>query len=104
MAKNPRSIIIFPEGTRSLNGEIKRFKKGGLVLALNMGTPVVPVAVCGTGDALKKKGLTLNRQTLELRIGKPIETVNIHYDDRNQFVADVREKVVALRDRGPDAA
>ena len=100
MAKNPRSIIIFPEGTRSINGEVKPFKKGGLVLALRMGMPVVPIALCGTGNAMRKKGLTLNRQTLELRIGEPISTKNINYENRNQFVSNVRKKVVALRERG----
>ena len=92
MAKNPRSIIIFPEGTRSINGEVKPFKKGGLVLALRMGMPVVPIALCGTGNAMRKKGLTLNRQTLELRIGEPISTKNINYENRNQFVSNVRKK------------
>ncbi|MEA1882346.1 MAG: lysophospholipid acyltransferase family protein [Candidatus Marinimicrobia bacterium] len=104
MTKNPRSIIIFPEGTRSLDGEIKPFKKGGLILALRMGVPVVPIALCGTGNAMKKKGLTLKNQTLELRIGEPIQTRNINFDERNQFVADVREKVVVLRDHYRHAA
>jgi len=104
MAKNPRSIIIFPEGTRSLSGEISPFKKGGLMLALKMEIPVVPIAVCGTRNVMKKKGLKLNQQTLELRIGEPIQTHNINYDNRNQFVLDVREKVVALRDQWRNAS
>ncbi len=54
MAKNPRSIILYPEGTRSMNGEIMPFKKGGLIWALKMGVPVVPLALCGTRGTLKK--------------------------------------------------
>jgi 1-acyl-sn-glycerol-3-phosphate acyltransferase len=103
MAKNPRSIIIFPEGTRSLNGAIMPFKKGGLVLAMNMGISVVPIALCGTRDVMKKKGLTLNSQTIELRIGSPIDTKTQPYDSRNEFVASVRENVVALKEEWQNA-
>ena len=99
MAKNPRSIIIYPEGTRSLDGKVKPFKKGGLVMAMQMGVPVVPIALCGTRDVLKKKGLTLNRKAIELRIGNPIETQNLGSENRNQFVEDVRQEVIALKAR-----
>ncbi|MBC8346333.1 MAG: 1-acyl-sn-glycerol-3-phosphate acyltransferase [Candidatus Marinimicrobia bacterium] len=104
MVKNPRSIIIYPEGTRSINGEIKPFKKGGLIMALQMGIPVVPIALCGTRNALGKKGLVLRGQTLELRIGKPILTQHIQYEDRRQFVMDVRQEVVALKKKWHHAA
>ena len=55
MVNNPRSIIIYPEGTRSNDGSIRQFKKGGLVLAINMDLPVVPVALCGTRECLGQK-------------------------------------------------
>ena len=103
MAKNPRSVIIYPEGTRSLDGKVKPFKKGGLVMAMQMGVPVVPIALCGTGNVLKKKGFALNRQAIELRIGNPIETQNLSTDNRNQFVEDVRQEVIALKARWENA-
>jgi len=103
MAKNPRSVIIYPEGTRSLDGKVKPFKKGGLVMAMQMGIPVVPIALCGTGNVLKKKGFTLNRQAIELRIGNPIETQNLDTDNRNQFVEDVRQEVIALKAKRENA-
>ena len=103
MAKNPRSVIIYPEGTRSLDWKVKPFKKGGLVMAMQMGVPVVPIALCGTGNVLKKKGLTLNRQTIELRIGNPIETQNLGSGNRNQFVEDVRQEVIALKAKWENA-
>ena len=73
MANNPRSIIIYPEGTRSNNGSIRQFKKGGLVLAINMDLPVVPVALCGTRECLGEKKYKLKKNTIEMRIGKPIK-------------------------------
>jgi 1-acyl-sn-glycerol-3-phosphate acyltransferase len=63
-----------------------------------MGIPVVPIALCGTGDAMEKKRLTLNRQTIELRIGKPLNTKIQPYDSRNEFVADVRERIMTLKE------
>jgi len=96
MEKNPRSIIIYPEGTRSVDGSILPFKKGGLVMSMNMGVPVVPVAMCGTREAMKK-GFKLNKYPLELRIGKPIETSKIKYGQRNEFVDEVRNSIINLK-------
>ena len=99
MVKNPRSIIIYPEGTRSINGEIMPFKKGGLVLALQLGVPVVPVALCGTRDAMKKKSLVLNNHPLTVEVGAPIETAQLSFEERNQYVKDVQKSVVALKEK-----
>ena len=72
-------------------------------MAIQLGMPVVPIALCGTRDVLWKNGLLLNPQELELRIGKPIRTENIHFEDRQQFVADVRQEVVALKNQWKNA-
>jgi 1-acyl-sn-glycerol-3-phosphate acyltransferase len=97
MKKIPRSIIIYPEGTRSIDGSIKPFKKGGLVMAMNMGIPVVPIAMCGTRDAMQKNALRLSKYPLELRIGRPIETSEIEYEKRKEFVDEVRDSVIRLK-------
>ena len=97
MIKNPRSIIIYPEGTRSSDGSILPFKKGGLIMALKMGVPVVPIAIIGTRESMQKKRLSLKKQPLELRIGEPIKTSEIDYEQRNKFVNQVRNAVVALK-------
>ena len=97
MLKNPRSIIIYPEGTRSNDGSIKPFKKGGLVLAIDMDLPVVPVALCGTRECLGEKKFRLQKNTIEMRIGRPIETNKLGYEDRNQFVETIRDEVVRLK-------
>ena len=73
MSKNPRSVIIFPEGTRSENAKILPFKKGGLVLAINLNMPVVPVGIIGSNSLVKDK-FSSSKNSLKLIFGKPIET------------------------------
>ena len=97
MKKTPRSIILYPEGTRSIDGSIQSFKKGGLVMAMNMGVPVVPIAMCGTSEAMPRNGLKLSKYPLELRIGTPIETSEIKYEERNELVDEVRDSVIKLK-------
>lgn len=56
------SILIFPEGTRSQDGELQPFKPGAFKLALESGRPVLPVVVFGSRDALPKKGIDVSRR------------------------------------------
>ena len=51
--------MIFPEGTRSQDGQIRPFKKGGFVLALEAGVPIVPVILHGTWAIMSKNGLRI---------------------------------------------
>ena len=95
MSKNPRSVIIFPEGTRSENAKILPFKKGGLVLAINLDMQVVPLGIVGTGSLVKDK-FSSSKNSLKLIFGKPIETKNLTYDDRNVFAFNLRKEVARL--------
>jgi 1-acyl-sn-glycerol-3-phosphate acyltransferase len=56
------SIMIFPEGTRSLDGELREFRHGAFTLALRHRTPILPIVLDGTLDALPKHGVTLRNQ------------------------------------------
>ena len=54
------SIMMFPEGTRTLDGELRTFKTGAFTLALKTRTPIIPIIIEGSGKVLPKKGLFIN--------------------------------------------
>ncbi len=65
-------VIIFPEGTRSASGEIMPFKRGGFLLALKSGVPIVPISISGTKDIMKKGRLSIRPGDVTLVIGDAI--------------------------------
>jgi len=97
LKKYPRSIMIFPEGTRSLDGQMKPFKRGGTVLAIETGLPIVPVAICGTFDVIKKGSFNIHPKTIGLVIGHPVPTTGLSIEDRNTVTETLRQQVVNLK-------
>jgi 1-acyl-sn-glycerol-3-phosphate acyltransferase len=76
------SIMIFPEGTRSLNNEIGFFKRGAFQLALQAKVPILPVLIDGTGGILPKHGLIFSSgHHIRIRVMDPIYPVNFGTDD-----------------------
>jgi 1-acyl-sn-glycerol-3-phosphate acyltransferase len=90
------SFLIFPEGTRSRTGELLPFKKGGFIMALQAQAPIVPVAIAGARDAMRKGSLWIRPVTVDLRFGPPIETAGLTIEDRDELVGRVRGEVARL--------
>lgn len=90
------SFLIFPEGTRSRTGDLLPFKKGGFIMALQGGAPIVPVAIKGARDAMKKGSLVVRPVRVTVRFGRPIETAGLAIEDRDTLIAQVRAAVAAL--------
>jgi 1-acyl-sn-glycerol-3-phosphate acyltransferase len=67
-----RTVVIFPEGTRSANGRIGKFHSGAVRLARDCGVPLIPAAVTGTDEVLPKGG-RFSRGAMHVRFGKPIK-------------------------------
>lgn len=94
--KKPRSVLIFPEGTRCNNGELMTFKTGGLKMAIDLGIPIVPVACKGTFEMLKKGAKKVGHNKLELKIGSPIITNNDKSLDKNEIAILLKESIKKL--------
>jgi len=71
---NGTSVLFFPEGTRSLTGEMGQFKKGAFKMALDLGLPVLPITIKGTRDVLPAKSMNLLPGIVQMIIHEPIET------------------------------
>jgi len=72
-----RSVLMFPEGTRSADGQIHEFKSGAGYLALRAQCDVLPVLIRGTHDVMGKGSLVPRRRPVEVRIGRPITAAEI---------------------------
>lgn len=87
------SMLTYPEGTRSENGEILPFKRGAFRIALAAGVPVVPVVIEGSGRALPRGGFRLRPHRVHLVIGEPIETRGYRNDQLSELVGAVRRQM-----------
>jgi 1-acyl-sn-glycerol-3-phosphate acyltransferase len=90
------SFFVFPEGTRSRTGELLPFRKGAFVMALRAGVPIVPIAITGARDAMRKGSPIIRPATVRLRLGPPIETRGVGEDRRDELVHSVRAEVQRL--------
>jgi 1-acyl-sn-glycerol-3-phosphate acyltransferase len=88
--QNGVSVMIFPEGTRSRDGKIRAFKKGGFVMAVDSGAPIVPVILQGTWPIMDKSSLRINAGNVALHIEKPIDTSGYTRHTKNDLVESVR--------------
>jgi 1-acyl-sn-glycerol-3-phosphate acyltransferase len=76
------SIVVFPEGSRSPDGKIKRFHKGAFYLAETFNIPVRPLLIHGAADAIPKGSFILNEGQLTLKFLPPIEPNDTRYGDK----------------------
>ena len=95
------NIIIFPEGTRSADGKLLPFKKGGFTLALRAMVPVVPIGIYGS-SALQPKGSSLpgKKGVIYIEIGDPIILEGMDRSQKTRVMDDVRTAIEALMAKG----
>ncbi len=96
------SLIIFPEGTRSIDGRMGRFKAGGFLLAIQAGLPIVPVAVSGSRHVMLKNRLMTMPGHVTVIVRPPIETKGRYeptVEDAKRLAADVRDQIKAIVER-----
>ena len=97
--KNGVSVMIFPEGTRSEDGNVKPFKKGGFVMAVDTGAPIVPVILRGTRSIMAKGSWRINPGDVTLSIEKPIDTTGYTRDTKEDLIKIVRSVICEVFER-----
>lgn len=97
------SIIFFPEGTRSPDGNLLPFKKGATRMALQTGLALLPVAVAGTGDLLPKHARVVKPGAVGIAFGSPVEVAGHTLADRDLLTGKLREAVAALMPEAEEA-
>lgn len=95
--KIPRSVAIFPEGTRTSDGELLPFKKGAAIFAINTDIPVIPVAISGTFSWSKKKLFDMSQSVISFEFGEPIATENYSFDDRDYLTEKIKTNIKNMK-------
>ncbi len=85
------SIMIAPEGTRSVTKRLGSFKKGAFRMAMATGVPIVPIVLKNTLDALPRHGLVVRPATIEVVVHPPISTDGWKLEDLNDHIAEIHD-------------
>lgn len=96
--KDGCSVIIFPEGTRSEDGEVMPFKKGGFVLAINGQVPIVPTVISGTHYVIPNGTRMVYRGTVKIKFLPPVSTENVAITERGKLVRSIRDQIIEAHD------
>jgi len=88
-------LFFFAEGSRSPDGTIQPFKKGGFIAAVESGMPVLPVIVKGSRSILPKKSLVFNPGTIRILVADPIKTEGYALDDVEHLTKYTRDVIIS---------
>lgn len=94
------SLLVFPEGGRSRNGELGPFKEGAAYIAIKAGVPLVPVALKGTREVLPFGSGHIRSGKVSMKIGTLIPTTGLKLHDRERITQELRNQIAALLDAG----
>jgi len=94
------SVMIFPEGTRTRDGSIGSFKKGGFVLAVESGVPIVPLIIKGTYSVMPRTRLLIKPGKVTLEILKPVETSVYTKETKDELMEKIRNIMCKSTDSG----
>jgi 1-acyl-sn-glycerol-3-phosphate acyltransferase len=105
--RNGSSVVIFPEGTRSPDGQMLSFKKGGFVLAVDAGVPIIPMIIRGTLEIMPKGSFLIRTHRVHIEVLPAIDSSLFTRKTKDQLLEQVRSVMgqVLNRDNNgePDA-
>lgn len=86
--------VIFPEGTRSLDGQVGRFKRGAFQIALELNLPIIPISLTGCYEAMNRKAHYVTRHPVHMYIGEPIMPEQFNRENPHETMDMVRDLVI----------
>jgi 1-acyl-sn-glycerol-3-phosphate acyltransferase len=89
------SFLVYPEGTRSLDGRLQGFKKGVFVMALKAGAPIVPISVSGSNKIMPKGKFVMRPGHVRITFHEPVATEGLGIEAREILIARVRQAILA---------
>ena len=97
-------LLVFPEETRSPDGILLPFQKGGFMLAMRAGATIIPFGIDGARERLRKGGLAITPGEVVVRWGDPIDTAGLSPKERESVMSKTRAAIQELRGGGPMVA
>ena len=89
-------VVIFPEGTRTTDGKLQKFKKGGFHMAINTQVPIIPIAVKGGFNYKPKTRWYIKPSIIDIEVGNPIDVSNYTANDIDSLIDDTRKEFLKL--------
>jgi 1-acyl-sn-glycerol-3-phosphate acyltransferase len=93
--KAGKSFLVYPEGTRSPDGRLQRFKKGVFVMAIKAGAPIVPISVSGSNKIMPKGEFVIRPGRVRITFHEPVATEGSAMEDRQLIIDRVRQAILA---------
>ena len=95
-----KSVVTFPEGTRSKDGTIKPFKQGLFHLAIQAGVPIVPISIIGAHEIMPKRSLRIRPGKIKMVIDRPVDVSGYKIETRGELIERVRGIIVRNFEEG----
>jgi 1-acyl-sn-glycerol-3-phosphate acyltransferase len=89
-----KSVVTFPEGTRSRDGKIRPFKQGMFHLAIQAGVPIVPISIIGAHQIMPKRTLKVKPGRIRMVIDRPVEVNGYTLETRGELIEKIRHIIV----------
>jgi 1-acyl-sn-glycerol-3-phosphate acyltransferase len=93
--RNGQSFLIYPEGTRSPDGRLQKFKKGAAVMAIKSGVPVVPVACSGAHRVMEKRKLKIKPGDILVEFLDPVDPTKYSFEEREVLMREIHDRLAA---------
>jgi 1-acyl-sn-glycerol-3-phosphate acyltransferase len=97
--RDGKSVVTFPEGTRSKDGTIKAFKQGMFYLAIQSGVPIIPISIVGAHEIMPRRSLSIKPGRIKMIIDRPVAASSYSIETRAELIDKIRGIIVQNYER-----